>query len=129
MPIVARPARSSLHTTRVAPSSSVTLSVSLIATFSGIAEARVALGIFSNHNTGRRPGFIGYPVRSAFLVMIAHGTCASGKAGLANAWTDIAKLRALASTPPTRAMLLHPREKGREGRRGSTSSHQLQPDH
>ena len=38
-----------------------------------IAKRKMALGIYGNHNAGRRPGFVGYSVRSAFLVMIAHG--------------------------------------------------------
>jgi hypothetical protein len=58
-----------------------------------IAKRKQALGIYGNHNAGRRPGFVGYSVRSAFLVMIAHGLLRWGKAELANAWTYVVKPR------------------------------------
>ena len=56
-----------------------------------IAKRKKALGIYGNHNAGRRPGFVGYSVRSAFLVMIAHGLLRWGKAELANAWTYVVR--------------------------------------
>jgi flavin-dependent dehydrogenase len=65
-----------------------------------IAKRKKALGIYGNHNAGRRPGFVGYSVRSAFLVMIAHGLLRWGKAELANAWTYIVKPRPLVSPAP-----------------------------
>src|SRR4029079_6969768 len=56
-----------------------------------IAKRKKALGIYGNHNAGRRPSFVGFSVRSAFLVMIAHGLLRWGKAELANAWTYVVK--------------------------------------
>jgi hypothetical protein len=71
-----------------------------------IAKRKKALGIYGNHNAGRRPSFVGFSVRSAFLVMIAHGLLRWGKAELANAWTYVVRPRpaAVAVAPePTRA--------------------------
>jgi hypothetical protein len=61
-----------------------------------IAKRKKALGIYGNHNAGRRPGFVGYSVRSSFLVMIAHGLLRWWKAELANAWSFVVKPRPLA---------------------------------
>jgi flavin-dependent dehydrogenase len=61
-----------------------------------IAKRKQALGIYGNHNHGRRPGFVGYSVRSALFVMIAHGLLRWWKAELANAWTYVVRPRPLA---------------------------------
>jgi len=63
-----------------------------------IAKRKVALGIYGNHNHGRRPGFVGYSVRSSLFVMIAHGLLRWWKAELANAWTYVARPRPLRAT-------------------------------
>jgi hypothetical protein len=60
-----------------------------------IAKRKKALGIYGNHNAGRRPGFVGFSVRSAMFVMLAHGLLRWWKAELANAWTYILKPRKL----------------------------------
>jgi hypothetical protein len=60
-----------------------------------IAKRKMALGIYGNHNAGRRPGFVGFSVRSAFLVMLGHGLLRWWKAELANAWTYVVKPRRL----------------------------------
>jgi flavin-dependent dehydrogenase len=65
-----------------------------------IAKRKMALGIYGNHNAGRRPVFVGYSVRSSFLVMIAHGLLRWWKAELANAWTYVVKPRRLAKPAP-----------------------------
>jgi flavin-dependent dehydrogenase len=65
-----------------------------------IAKRKKALGIYGNHNAGRRPGFVGFSVRSAFLIMIAHGLLRWWKAELANAWTYVVKPRPLAASAP-----------------------------
>jgi flavin-dependent dehydrogenase len=62
-----------------------------------IAKRKKALGIYGNHNAGRRPGFVGFSVRSAFLIMIAHGLLRWWKAELANAWTYVVKPSPLAA--------------------------------
>ncbi|HSE63867.1 MAG TPA: NAD(P)/FAD-dependent oxidoreductase [Thermoanaerobaculia bacterium] len=61
-----------------------------------IAKRKMALGIYGNHNAGRRPGFVGFSVRSAMFVMLAHGLLRWWKAELANAWTYVVKPRRLA---------------------------------
>ncbi len=58
-----------------------------------IAKRKKALGIYGNHNRGRRPGFVGFSVRSALFVMLAHGLLRWWKAELANAWTYVVKPR------------------------------------
>jgi hypothetical protein len=65
-----------------------------------IAKRKKALGIYGNHNAGRRPGFVGFSVRSAFVVMIAHGLLRWWKAELANAWTYVVKPRPLSVSEP-----------------------------
>ena len=69
-----------------------------------IAKRKKALGIYGNHNAGRRPGFVGYSVRSAFLVMIAHGLLRWWKAELANAWTHVVRPRPLPDASSSRAV-------------------------
>jgi flavin-dependent dehydrogenase len=58
-----------------------------------IAKRKMALGIYGNHNAGRRPAFVGFSVRSAMWVMLAHGLLRWWKAELANAWTYVVKPR------------------------------------
>ena len=54
-----------------------------------IAKRKKALGIYGNHNAGRRPGFVGFSVRSSILVMLAHGLVRWAKAEVANALTYV----------------------------------------
>ena len=58
-----------------------------------IAQRKMALGIYGNHNAGRRPKFVGFSVRSAMWVMLVHGLLRWWKAELANAWTYVVKPR------------------------------------
>ncbi len=46
-----------------------------------IAKRKKALGIYGNHNAGRRPGFVGFSVRGASWVMLGHGLLRWAKAG------------------------------------------------
>jgi hypothetical protein len=62
-----------------------------------IAKRKKALGVYGNHNAGRRPNFVGFSVRASFLVMIAHGLLRWWKAELANAWTYVVRPRPLAA--------------------------------
>ncbi len=66
-----------------------------------ISRRKKALRIYGNHNAGRRPGFVGFSVRSALFVMIAHGLLRWWKAELANAWTYVVRPRPMAA--PTEA--------------------------
>ncbi len=49
-----------------------------------IARRKLALGIYGNHNAGRRPGLVGFSVRSSAWVMLGHGLVRWAKAELAN---------------------------------------------
>ena len=65
-----------------------------------IAKRKMALGIYGNHNHGRRPGFVGFSVRSSLFVMIGHGLLRWWKAELANAWTYLVRPRPLRVPAP-----------------------------
>ena len=67
-----------------------------------IAQRKMRLGIYGNHNAGKRPRFVGFSVRGAMWVMLFHGLLRWAKAELANAWTYIVKPSAAA----------HPRAEG-----------------
>lgn len=56
-----------------------------------IAKRKKALGIYGNHNAGLCPKFVGFSLRSAAYVMLAHGLVRWAKAELANAWTYVVK--------------------------------------
>jgi flavin-dependent dehydrogenase len=56
-----------------------------------IAQRKKALGIYGNHNAGRRPKFVGFSIRAAMWVMLFHGLIRWGKLELANAWTYVVK--------------------------------------
>ena len=56
-----------------------------------IAKRKKALGIYGNHNAGRCPKFVGFSLRSAAYVMLAHGLARWAKAEIANAWSYVVK--------------------------------------
>jgi len=62
-----------------------------------IAKRKMALGIYGNHNAGKRPALVGFSVRSASFVMLAHGLLRWWKAELANAWTYVVRPSAAAA--------------------------------
>jgi len=64
-----------------------------------IAQRKMRLGIYGNHNAGRRPKLVGFSVRSSMWVMLFHGLARWAKAELANAWTYVVRPRRLASAP------------------------------
>jgi len=78
-----------------------------------IAKRKMALGIYGNHNAGRRPKFVGFSVRSAIWVMLFHGLLRWGKAELANAWTHVVRPRPIARPAPAPAA---PEPRGAEAR-------------
>jgi len=61
-----------------------------------IAKRKMALGIYGNHNAGRRPRFVGFSTRSAMWVMLFHGLLRWWKAELANAWTYVFRPKPIA---------------------------------
>jgi hypothetical protein len=65
-----------------------------------IAKRKLALGIYGNHNAGRRPGFVGFSLRSSALVMLGHGLVRWLKAELANAWSYISKPKPMTDGMP-----------------------------
>lgn len=56
-----------------------------------IAKRKKALGIYGNHNAGRRPRFVGFTLRAGAHVMLWHGLLRWAKAEVANAWTYVAR--------------------------------------
>jgi flavin-dependent dehydrogenase len=65
-----------------------------------IAQRKMKLGIYGNHNAGKRPRFVGFSIRSAMWVMLAHGLTRWAKAELANAWTYVVKPRPFGKPTP-----------------------------
>jgi flavin-dependent dehydrogenase len=65
-----------------------------------IAQRKMRLGIYGNHNAGRRPKFVGFSVRSAMWVMLGHGLARWAKAELANAWTYVVRPKPLFKPRP-----------------------------
>ena len=81
-----------------------------------IAKRKMALGIYGNHNAGKRPKFVGFSVRAAMWVMLFHGLLRWWKAELANAWTYVVKPRPIGKPvehPPRRLSRTAPR-RGRD---------------
>jgi flavin-dependent dehydrogenase len=74
-----------------------------------IAQRKKALGIYGNHNAGRRPKFVGFSIRSAMWVMLFHGLIRWGKLELANAWTYVVKPKPIAKPATAPAVAPEPR--------------------
>jgi flavin-dependent dehydrogenase len=65
-----------------------------------IAQRKKELGIYGNHNAGRRPKFVGFSVRSSMWTMLGHGLVRWAKAEVANAWTYVVRPKPLARSTP-----------------------------
>ncbi len=65
-----------------------------------IAKRKKALGIYGNHNAGKRPGLVGFSVRSSILVMLGHGLVRWAKAEIENALTYVVKPKPLEGPQP-----------------------------
>jgi flavin-dependent dehydrogenase len=65
-----------------------------------IARRKLALGIYGNHNSGRRPGLVGFSLRSSVWVMLGHGLVRWLKAELANALTYVVRPQPMAARMP-----------------------------
>ncbi len=70
-----------------------------------IAKRKKALGVYGNHNAGRRPRFVGFTLRSGAHVMLWHGLLRWAKAEVANARTYLWKPKPVEGPGP----LLPPR--------------------
>jgi hypothetical protein len=65
-----------------------------------IAKRKKQLGIYGNHNAGRRPGFVGFSLRSSAWVMLGHGIVRYLKAELFNALSYIVRPSPMAARMP-----------------------------
>ncbi len=65
-----------------------------------IAKRKKALGIYGNHNHGRRPVFVGFTLRSGAHVMLWHGLLRWAKAEAANALTHLVRPRPVEGPRP-----------------------------
>jgi flavin-dependent dehydrogenase len=74
-----------------------------------IARRKKALGIYGNHNAGRRPKLVGFSVRSSLFVMLAHGLVRWWKAELSNAWTHVIRPRPITNSASSTAPASEPR--------------------
>ena len=77
-----------------------------------IAKRKMALGIYGNHNGGRRPRFVGFTLRTGAHVMLWHGLLRWAKAEAANALTYVRKPKPIEGPRP----LLPPRPAPAGGR-------------
>ena len=64
-----------------------------------IAKRKKALGIYGNHNAGRRPGIVGFSLRASVWVMLGHGLVRWAKAELANAWSYVVRPKRVDGMP------------------------------
>ncbi len=60
-----------------------------------IARRKMQLGIYGNHNDGRRPRLGGFSLGAATVVMLLKGFCRWFRAELENGWTCVARPRPL----------------------------------
>jgi flavin-dependent dehydrogenase len=65
-----------------------------------IAKRKLALGVYGNHNAGRRPGLVGFSLRSSAWVMLGHGLVRWAKAEFFNALSHLVKPKPMAARMP-----------------------------
>ncbi|HSB35860.1 MAG TPA: NAD(P)/FAD-dependent oxidoreductase [Thermoanaerobaculia bacterium] len=65
-----------------------------------IAKRKLALGIYGNHNAGRRPGLVGFSLRSSVWVMLGHGLVRWAKAEILNALWYVVRPKPMAERMP-----------------------------
>jgi len=65
-----------------------------------IAKRKKALGIYGNHNAGKRPRFVGFSLRSGVYVMLAHGLLRWLNAEAANAMSYLVVPKPMAARMP-----------------------------
>ncbi|HUM02084.1 MAG TPA: tryptophan 7-halogenase [Thermoanaerobaculia bacterium] len=65
-----------------------------------IAKRKLALGIYGNHNAGRRPGLVGFSLRAASWVMLGHGLVRWAKAEFWSALSYLVKPRPMMARMP-----------------------------
>lgn len=65
-----------------------------------IAKRKLVLGIYGNHNAGRRPGLVGFSLRAASWVMLSHGLVRWAKAEFFNALSFLVKPKPMVARMP-----------------------------
>jgi hypothetical protein len=65
-----------------------------------LAKRKLALGVYGNHNAGRRPGIVGFSVRSSAWVMLGHGLVRWAKAEFWNALSYLVKPKPMTARMP-----------------------------
>jgi hypothetical protein len=65
-----------------------------------IARRKLALGIYGNHNAGRRPGIVGFSLRSSVWVMLGHGLVRWAKAEFWNALSYVVPPKPMTARMP-----------------------------
>ncbi len=65
-----------------------------------IAKRKLVLGIYGNHNAGRRPGLVGFSLRAASWVMLGHGLVRWAKAEFSNALSYLVKPKPMVARMP-----------------------------
>jgi len=83
-----------------------------------IAKRKLALGIYGNHNAGRRPGLVGFSLRSSVWIMLGHGLVRWAKAEALNALTYVVKPKPMAARMPIQDRAI-PKEARASGAPGS----------
>ena len=65
-----------------------------------IAKRKLTLGIYGNHNSGRRPGLVGFSLRSSAWVMLGHGLVRWVKAEFWSALSYVVKPKPMTARMP-----------------------------
>jgi flavin-dependent dehydrogenase len=65
-----------------------------------VARRKLALGIYGNHNSGRRPGLVGFSLRTSAWVMLGHGLVRWAKAEFFHALSFVVKPRPMSARMP-----------------------------
>lgn len=65
-----------------------------------IAKRKLELGVYGNHNAGRRPGLVGFSLRSSAWVMLGHGLVRWAKVELLNALSYLVRPKPMAARMP-----------------------------
>jgi len=79
-----------------------------------IAKRKLALGIYGNHNAGRRPGLVGFSLRLSAWVMLGHGLVRWAKAEFLHALSYLVKPRPMAARMPIQDAAGAGKEAGRD---------------
>ncbi len=79
-----------------------------------IAKRKLLLGIYGNHNAGRRPGLVGFSLRASAWIMLGHGLVRWAKAEILNALSYVVKPKPMAARMPIQDAVGAPGEPDRD---------------